>query len=57
MSLVGLLVLVFVGVLIYYLLTLLPLPPRIKQVVIAIFIIIAIIYLLSALGVVSGLRL
>lgn len=56
MSLVGLLVACLIFGLIWYLITLLPVDARIKQVAFIILIVIAIIYLLSALGLVSGIR-
>lgn len=57
MSLVGLLVMVIVLGLVIYLVDLLPLPPPFKLVARIIIVIIAILYLLQAIGMGPGVRL
>lgn len=53
MSLIGLLVFVIILGLLYWCVTLLPLPSPFKQIAIVILILIAIIYLVSAFGLLS----
>lgn len=54
MSLIGLLVVIVVLGLIYYLVTLLPLPEPFKKVAVVLFIVIAILVLLSMVGLIPA---
>jgi len=54
MSLVGILIFIFIIGLLYWIVTLLPLPAPFKTIALVVVCIIAIVYLLSALGVFAG---